>query len=122
MAIKITIFHEWLRKYPKKDWESIKENLYTNGELPDDAKEKFRLVRVMSGNGAKIGIVTAKDAPHIGDGQILWLRTARKAGNPHYFMRATSGWAGQVRGVIRYYTEDGGFGAGHQSNLPDGLP
>jgi hypothetical protein len=122
MAVKITIFHEWLRKYPKNDWGAIKDNLYTYGELPKDAKDKFRLVRVMSGKGAKIGLVAAKDAPHIGEDQILWLRTARKLGKPHYFMRATSGWAGKVRGIIRYYTEDGGFGMGHQSDLPDGLP
>jgi len=122
MAIKIQIFHEWLKDYPKKDWSSIKEHLYSTGELPKNASGKFRLVRVMSGNGAKLGLVTAKDAPHINEGKILWLRTTRKLGKPHYFMRTTSGWAGNVRNIIRYYTEDYGFGLGHQSDLPEGLP
>lgn len=121
MAVKIVLFHEWLRRYPKKDWNEIKDDLYTFGFLPDDAS-KFRLVAVNSGSGAKIGVVNFKDAPHIDEGYILWLRTTRKTGSPQYFMRATSGWAGEIRNVIRYYTEDGGFGLGSQSRLPDGLP
>ena len=122
MAIKILIFHEWLKRYPKKDWGLIKEQLYSTGELPINAQGRYRLVRVMSGNGAKIGLVSAKDAPHISETRILWLRTARKLGKPHYFMKTTSGWAGNVRNVIRYYTEDNGLGFGYQSDLPDGLP
>lgn len=121
MAVKIVLFHEWIKRYPKKEWDEIKNNLFDSVELPADAIGKFSLVRVMSGSKAKLGVVSAKDAPHIKQGHVLWLRTAHRQGNPHYFMRATSGWAGKVSNIIRYYTEDGGFGYGHQYESVQGL-
>jgi hypothetical protein len=122
MAIKIIPFQEWLRTYPKSDWKEIKDDLEVFGKLPEDAEGKWRLVRVVSGSHAKVGVVKAKDIPHVTVDEILFLSRCRRSGDPDYFMKTTSGWAGNIKNVIRYYREDDGFGCGYTATLPDGLP
>ena len=122
MAIKIIPFQEWLRTYPKSDWKEIKDDLDVFGKLPEDAERKWRLVRVVSGSHAKVGVVKAKDIPHVTVDEILFLSRCRRSGDPDYFMKTTSGWAGNIKNVIRYYREDDGFGFGYTATLPDGLP
>lgn len=122
MAVKIIQFHVWLRSYPKSEWTQIREDLYSVGRLPEDAEKKWRLVRIVSGSGAKLGVVKAEEASHIGFEEILWLSRCRRGQEHHYYMRTTSGWAGNVRNVIRYYREDYCFGGGTCSHILGGLP
>jgi hypothetical protein len=122
MAIKITQFHVWLRSYPKSQWSAIRAELYSSGSLPLGAEENWRLARITSGNGAKLGVISAKDVPHVASDEILWLKRCTKSQAHDYFMRTTSGWAGNVRGVIRYYREDFEFGSGYRTHILGGLP
>jgi hypothetical protein len=117
MPIKITPFHVWLRNFPKEDWVNIREDLYSSGLMPESADD-WRLVRILSGSGAKLGAVKASDAPSVSEYEILWLDQCKRSANPDFYMKTTSGWAGKVRTVVRYYVSTDGY----CSTLPEGLP
>lgn len=116
MAIRIIQFHIWLRFFPRSKWKEIREELYETGSISSVDATNWRFVRVMSGAHAKIGVVHAKDVPHVNSDEILWLSRCYRFQQHDYFMRTTSGWAGKVSNVVRYY-------AGNScSPILEGLP
>ena len=118
MATKIIPFHVWLRLFPKSTWQEIKDDLYSFGQLPESTQDDWRLVRIESGSGVKIGVIPAEAAPALSAMELLWLLQCRKAGDYDFYMKTTSGWAGKTTNVIRYYR------VGHEFTtfLPEGLP
>lgn len=118
MTIKIEPFHVWLRRFPRNQWEEIRINIYELGILPNESQDLWRFVRLVSGKSAKLGVVDAEKVPEVSEGELLWLNSCSRKGNPEFHMRTTSGGGGSQKVVVRYYCNDSSF----STWLPEGLP
>ena len=130
MTIEIVSFQTWMKGLPKGvSRTQVLKTLYTNGTLPEEAKD-VRLVRFISGKGGQkeqLGVVPVEKVPHVSKSVVLWLtESGQEVGQYHF--RTWIGWAGIRHEYTKYFQERGEsgqgvtFGQGISTVLPLGLP